>query len=90
MSNYRNPIGFKVTDNKLATLGLCEEETSNNDTFPPADRLRNLLRIADLIDEAMQQLASGQARHEPFSGVHGHKIKAKLDKLYIKHYEPDF
>tara|TARA_R110000823_G_scaffold309594_1_gene433947 strand:+ start:12272 stop:12526 length:255 start_codon:yes stop_codon:yes gene_type:complete len=83
MSDYRNPIGFKVTDNKLVVMDHMEPPLPEE-----LENLKLLLRIAHDIDREMRALAGCMVRHEPFSSQKGKRILEQLDKLYIKHYEP--
>lgn len=62
---------------------------------PPADeqvaihpKAEAVLAIAAAIDELMNRHLRCIARNEPFSKHFGHHIMERLDKLYIKHYEP--
>ena len=84
----RTPIGFKVTDNKLAVID--EQEQKFNDVINEIDleRIRETLKIANEISKLMYKQATSIAKNRKFSITSGLNLPEYLDKLYIKHYEP--
>ncbi|QQV91562.1 hypothetical protein Peternella1_26 [Winogradskyella phage Peternella_1] len=85
MDNYRNPIGFKVTDNKLNPESTTQK--ANKELHNDAKTMA-LLKIAGLIDQQMHEMATGGLKHQEFSKYYSTDILQQLNKVYIKHYEP--
>ena len=85
--SYRQPIGFKVTDNKLSVIEIEPEVYDDCIDSEQVRKFEILLKIANFIDAKMQDLAKSMAKNDSFSKHTASEINNKLDKIYIKYYE---
>lgn len=76
-------IGFVLPHQEV---GQHTSETECSETNDP--RVSAVLLIAREIHEKMQNQATSIVKHEEFSKRCGSKLLERLDKLYIKLYEP--
>lgn len=83
-TTYRNPIGFKVTDNKLMVV---EENKSESEIDPMTPRDEAIFKIALSIHKMMEQRSTMFMHSEPFFDIEGKKIIPLLNKVYIRYYE---
>ncbi|MGE4345920.1 MAG: hypothetical protein AB7D46_00755 [Flavobacteriaceae bacterium] len=84
----RTPIGFKVTDNKLAVVNEQEHQIKEVMNEIDLERLEAVLRIANEIGMSMLKQSKSIARGDSFVEISGRKLLKTLDKIYIKHFEP--
>lgn len=82
--NHRNPIGFKVTDNKLMVL---EPDKTDVEITPLTPQDEAIFKVAVFIDSLMKKRASMFVNKEPFCKTEKNSIEDFLNKVYIKYYE---
>jgi hypothetical protein len=83
-NNHRNPIGFKVTDNKLMVIEANNEESEID---PLILHNKAILKMAIEIHNMMEKRAKMFINDQPFFDIEGKKIVPLLNKLYVKWYE---
>ncbi|HHT9079592.1 TPA: hypothetical protein ACT5CJ_002380 [Flavobacterium psychrophilum] len=83
-TNHRNPIGFKVTDNKLMVLDNNQTDCEIN-PITPKDQA--LIEIAVFIHNLMEKRSTMFVNNKPFFDIEGEKITERLNKFYIRYYE---
>lgn len=83
-TNYRNPIGFKVTDNKLMVIEENKPELEVDEGTAQGDAI---FKIALSIHKMMEQRSTMFVNNEPFFDIEGDKIIPLLNKVYIRYYE---
>lgn len=81
---HKNPIGFKVTDNKLMVI---EENSPNKDINPLTPQEEAIFKIASAIHELMKKRSGMFINDEPFFDIEGKKIIPLLNKVYVRYYE---
>ncbi len=81
---HRNPIGYKVTNNKLMVIEDNKEDL-NLDALTPRDEA--IFKIALFIDKIMEQRSKMFVNSEPFFNIEGEKIIPMLNKIYVRYYE---
>lgn len=84
----RTPIGFKVTDNKLAVVNEQEHQITEVMNEIDLERIREVLKIANEISRLMYKQATSLAKNSKFSITSGTHLPEYLDKIYTKHFEP--
>lgn len=83
-TNHRNPIGFKVTDNKLMVVEENQPELEL-EAITPHDEA--IIKIATFIHTRMQRRANMFMHASPFFDIEGDEIIPMLNKVYIRYYE---
>lgn len=81
---HRNPIGFKVTDNKLMVIEENKPELEI-EAITPHDEA--IFKIALSIHKMMEKRATMFVNSDPFFDIEGDKIIPLLNKVYIRYYE---
>jgi hypothetical protein len=84
LNTRRNPIGFKVTDNKLMVI---DQQNTKIDINPFTAQDEALLKMVVFIHNLMKKRASMFVNKEPFCKTEKEKIEDFLNKVYIKYYE---
>ncbi len=88
MSTHRNPIGFKVTDNKIAVFEPLEDQKGQLNESD-IQKVKAVFELAQFIIERMNSLATSIVRNNKFSDHNAERINEKCDKVYIKYFEPN-
>lgn len=83
-TNYRNPIGFKVTDNKLAVIDANAPDLDLDAITPQNEAI---VKMVIAIHKMMQQRATMLVNSDPFFDIEGNKIIPLLNKVYTRYYE---
>lgn len=81
---HRNPIGFKVTDNKLMVF---EENKPELEITPLTPNDEAILKMIVYFHQLMQKRATMFYNDRPFFDIEGEKIVPMLNKVYTKYYE---
>ena len=81
---HRNPIGFKVSDNKLMIFDekIIEQDVNQITPFDEA-----IFKIAISIHKMMEQRSKMFVNSDPFCDIEGKNIIPLLNKVYIRYYE---
>lgn len=72
-------IGFKLSNVPQQRQAVHDDELS--------PKAQAMLELAAVLDEEMRNHAACILRHEQFKITL--RIKRKLDKIYVKYYEPE-
>lgn len=83
-TNHRNPIGFKVTDNKLMAF---EGNKNELEVEPITPRDEAVFKMVIFIHQKMEERSKMFVHSKPFFEIEGDKIISLLNKIYIKYYE---
>jgi hypothetical protein len=84
----RNKVGFKTNEQRRqdSLPHIRENQPLLELQIPP--RAEAILMIAQVIDKLMDRKAQCMGSARLFSETHSRDLEDRLDKLYIRYYEP--